>query len=458
MDFVVPAVIVGWAALILGGSLYFAVKSTGAKWGDLPYREISKAMGMEFIPSKYPWSSRKMVGRIDGVDVEVRIDSLIRLTVTHEDLPKNITLGPDFNNPLARRDIDTEDGAFDHAIVLRGDEAEAVAYMTHGARAATPPAIAFFESSMSDGAIRAKITMPVTDRAPEITNLIRRHVAMAREIVSGPGQHSKIPERLAYNAQHEPMGDVRRRNLSLLIEKYRNTEAAHKALREALRDRDVGVRAVAAKVLAETQSLARVCRDSTATPDVITSALHALSTAPGVEAELVRDVVRAVWEHPTDRVRLGALKAAATCDDGSLADAVCIRLPNMRAGEMDAAFALLANRPSDSVRRTLVRLLETLSGDALAGAIQTLGKVGTIHEVEVLLPFTEGLFTGGQVRSAAQGAVARIQGLLGPADAGQVSIAAGRQGEGAVSVVEAEKQRSGQVSSARRPGTQRSGS
>ncbi len=100
------------------------------------------------------------------------------------------------------------------------------------------------------------------------------------------------------------------------------------------------------------------------------------------------------------------------------------------------AKALLALEDPQS-EPALIGLLSHDAAEVRKAAAQALGKFGTVAAVEPLLPLTEGVLASAELKEAARTAVRQIQGRLGPADAGRLSVAEATGSSGALSLASA---------------------
>jgi HEAT repeat protein len=99
--------------------------------------------------------------------------------------------------------------------------------------------------------------------------------------------------------------------------------------------------------------------------------------------------------------------------------------------EAEPGLLSLLGRASDAVRT------------AAAGA---LARVGTVRAVEPLLALTSGLLTAPSLKRAAREAVERIQGRLGDAEAGRLSLVVPAEEAGSLSLAGAEPEPAGELS------------
>jgi hypothetical protein len=143
---------------------------------------------------------------------------------------------------------------------------------------------------------------------------------------------------------------------------------------------------------------------------------HLLRRPPGEPQDAL---ARGATADPNARFRLRCL------------DALVERWPDSEPVEI--VRALVALQVSES-EPALVAALGLEPAPVRRAAAVALGDVGTLAAVDPLLRSAEGLLTSRALKEAAREAVRKIQGRAGPAETGRLSLAAGTEGEGALSL------------------------
>ena len=254
-----------------------------------------------------------------------------------------------------------------------------------------------------------------------------------------------LHRRLVDNATHDPIGGVRLKNLSFLLDPNTRTPPALVAstAQKLLSDVHAPVRLLAARGLpAEGRPVlcTLVSGPGLATP-LRLAALQALDERGEPPRELLSQLL---GSSPPELVR-GALAIIAARQLTGLSAAVVECAQSEHASVRAAVASALGTLPAQPAQQVLIALLSDPSVDVQQASAEALGAMGSVAAVEPLLPLTEGLGRA-QLRQAARAAIGRIQSRLGAVEAGRVSLATGEPLLGAVALVEAAQARVGEVS------------
>jgi HEAT repeat protein len=392
-------------------------------------------------------------GRIDGF--RVRLEPLQGASATltidlgrdsRESVAGDIRIRPvTMRQSLAGQgDVTTGDEAFDNAVDVWGRRDEVLAVLDAPTRQLIDQALAD-DFQIAEGRLRRRVY------AEHLVELVREAVDLAGRLSLAP---EAIPGRLAQNARHDPLAEVRLRNLEALLEDYRDRRETQTTLRALLNDPSQQVRLQAALASGKDghAALAALISDSEydepvvlKTLDVLTAGLPKKDQWPVLDAALAHDSAWVRQRALAQVARLGGPKAAmrlARCLADAHADI---------AAEAARALAKLGN---SSCEGPLIEALGSEDLNVRQAAAEALGYVGTVAAVA---PLQEAMGGAGMavvapdLRRAARHAIERIQGRLPGAKAGQLSLARSGGAAGEVSLVAEEK--AGRVALSKRRAT-----
>ena len=264
-----------------------------------------------------------------------------------------------------------------------------------------------------------------------------RLVETARSVMA-LGDHLSQQARkklLLANVLGDPVAAVRARNISVLAEKFRDSDEAKRAAGTALRDSDPAVRVLAAdlergdrskRVLSGIVVDARIDAQLRATAFERLVAIFGYASGKGLTAQAL--------EQPEAALRRVAAVAAGEAQDTAQLERLC-ELAREEQPALSEAVAVALGRLGDPrAEPALIALLARTEDGVRIAAARALGLIGTVRAVEPLLPFTKGLLHG-DLHAAARDAVRRIQERLGDPEAGRLSVVADSPA-GAVSVAD----------------------
>jgi HEAT repeat protein len=354
---------------------------------------------------------------------------------------------------FGEREIEVGDPAFDSEAYLQGAPAlvravfdaetrQACRGLLAGRITATGPGgtrtIEHLRTSLSDNELRVEIRSSLFDRTEDwLPSILGQVVALGRRL----RRPEDLPGRLADNTRREPLDDVRLANLRTLTAEFSQHAAAREALLAALGDAAPAVRLFAATALgAEGRDTLLALAEGPGPGHVAAGAITALGQAFEPERAVARlrtaeqagdpDVCRACVESLGRSGRLDVVETLVPLLDAP-ADEVAVAAARA-IGELGAATAEAA----------LVLALGHESGERRVAAAGTLGRVGSPLAVVPLRNAAAAHRLDGPLRRAARQAIVEIQGRVGGASPGQLSLAEGEAGQ--VSLVEEDRQ--GQLS------------
>lgn len=335
-------------------------------------------------------------------------------------------------------DVQTGDPAFDDKALLNGDAPELRAIFDAETRAA---ALVVFAHGGWVGAGKITIRQSGYETSgARIEERARAGLNLARLLEAS--RRTPEWERLAAVAAGDALPRVRENALSSLIEQANHDRAPRRIAEEAA-SRMLGDPIASNRLFAGTCGLtesARARRVIAAlvwdpTTDDVTRArgLGALGNLEGVDRvdELLDTLLDA-----GDETRLAAIAALVI---RRVAASRVTGLVNHPHGPTRVAAANALESLGDaSVQPLLFLMLDDSADQVRLAAVRALGAIGDVGAVEKLLPLIPGFF-GGDIKIAAEEAVARIQSRASGAGAGQLSVSDAPVHAGALSSVTAEE-------------------
>lgn len=350
-------------------------------------------------------------------------------------------------NPLGTTRVPTGDEVFDRKIAVLGDDVTALALLDHHTRTQMRELVAL-GGEVGDSVVEIStigLGKGALELVQEGSNALDLAVEFSRLLtIEGP----EVPGRLARNAQNDPEPAVRLQNLQALGRHFPfHPESSHQH-RASLRDYSAEVRFRAAEFLFSLPGVDPETAKKAAS--VLISLARTTKLPEDFRARSIRrlgghngdaDSIRAIAEPLIEEVlteRQGTMLVAAAI--GSLA-ALGLRnlIPHLEelapTAEYPVAIAIakaLGILGGPQAQPLLLHLLGRSAPEILQEAAKALGEVGDHQAVEPLLELSR--FSGKEpVSQTALEAARRIQGRLVGAEAGQLSLAAPAELEGALS-------------------------
>lgn len=418
--------VVALSALVAAG-----VSALRSGTDDRPWHEAAEELGLSFLRSmpKAP-RPRLLRGEIDGCSVAVYqfkqtvggISHIAtRFEVGHPGLPPEIGIGSErFRSELddVGPPIEIGDPDFDQVIKLRGDEGLLLARLDRHTRRAVEHLVD------SDGAYVLDTFVACEDpeaiwSATRVVKRVRRMVDVATRL--GDRRHT-THERIAMNAERDPLPAVRLRNLLFLIVNAPNSPATADVARDRLSDTSPDVRLAAADHLGV---------DGAGT-------MRKLFEDPAV-ADALRGQALARWSNRIDRNEVVEVVCSLLHpSQGLLAFAALRVAERMKLHEVSSALVSLAAEADvdlaveatgalaaiggPDAQQKLIALLEVDVDRIRRAAIKALARMGTLEAVEPLLGHTKGLFKNAELKMYAQQAVEAIQERAGAVGRGTLSV------------------------------------
>jgi hypothetical protein len=426
---VVVMMIVSMVAGLSGAAMHATWKA---------WRTAARRLGVGEDAVRYLWPARlRFSAEIEGFKVTVRSSTKKRADRRGGDrievdslghIPHRIELraesfGTGLEKAFRGADVETGDGQFDREVLVWGNPVLMSALLDVETRRRVRRVVV-------DGGRIWHGTL-VKDVGAEITDS-DRFVLLVQDSVSVVArlQEPRDPiARLAANAAHDPLGEVRLRNLERLVERFPGRPETGTALHAALRDVDARVRVWAAARLGDEGRAVLLEHAHAGCPDdeVVVTAVRGLGPALPVEDALdlldrSRDDGRVVVEaaaiealgridHPAARARLVEL----------------LRAGNGRFTAVEAARALAAGGDPAVEPHLLAALARGDEGLRLV-AVEALGRLGTVAAVAPLRAVAADHPFDLALRRAVGAAIAAIQERATGAAPGQLALAGGEAG------------------------------
>lgn len=417
-----------------------------------PKALVKLASQLGLSVQRFRFSSVELAGIRGSLAAELCcwIGRSVTARIANRGIPTSLRMA--HRTPLRSSGVPTGDEVFDSEIAVGGDDATALALLDQHTRSQMRQLIAL-GGEVGDSAVKIS-TSGLGQGALELVQEGSKALDLAVEFsrlltIEGP----EVPGRLARNAENDPMPNVRRQNLLALGHTFPLHPESLRQHRASLNDEAANNRFVAAEFLitlpgVEPEAVREVAQ-----------VLVCLARNPELSEELRARSIRC-FTHPTGDA--GSLRAIAeplieevlTERQGTLLVAAAIaslaalglrqlisRLEELApTAEYPVAIAIakaLGVLGGPQAQAILLQLLERSepersAPEILQEAAKALGEVGDASAVEPLLKLSR---YGGKepVGLAALEAARRIQGRLIGAEAGQLSLAAPAELEGALS-------------------------
>ncbi len=411
-----------WAWMVVAGVIGFAMWWFGLRDANA-FRRAADVLGLAT-----DHEALTLDGAIDGCRITARRTSVDGQRVTQivahpeERFPAGLAFGPEglvqtVLRTVAGGDVRTGDRKFDDAVLVQGDPALVLAILDAANRRLVRRLVE--QGAVLDGG-ELRLSGAVRRRA--LPETIRTLARAARALRVTPAQ---IPDRLLTRVKRDPLPDVRQRAFELLLARFPDSPQTAAAIRSNLSDRDPRLRLQAARHGAD---------------EAAEATLRALATDGAVERRLREETLDVYID------RLGSGRASPLLvellDDPTLAadaaarlartgraealPALCARVGQGEIGaraEMAIAIGKLGDPREPSHEAALLPLLD--EAPLQVAAAEALARVGSPRALQALLPLTEGLLTGGDVKASARRAVDAIRSRRGEGEGGGLSVVEG---------------------------------
>lgn len=399
-----------FGALVLLGRLVVDSSMSGGDdttentgWDEYLWREAEEAGLLQATVVPSDTGLARLSGNLQGFAAQMTagrgMDGRSALIEIHggDRIPADLQLGPEPAGPrlLSRADVLTGDATFDARVWVTGDPA-AILAVTDSATRRHVRRFTERGGTLRDGTFSLTVRLPDIATPKDVVDQMRALTDLAQRLEVG----ADAAARLARNALHDPVAQVRVRCLELLAAQFASHDVTRPTLRSALSDRDPLVRATAACHLGPEGRpvlLAIVAKAQTAA-STLAMAVQALGT------ELPPDLL----------ARL--LRLAGTRRHAELAQAVLEALP-----------------PSvgPAVAAEVLGFAQACPVDVQPLALATVGRIGSVAQVRDLRAITDDRQRPADVRRAARDAIAAIQARTGAAAGG---LALAEDGAGTISL------------------------
>lgn len=336
----------------------------------------------------------------------------------------------------------TQDAAFDAAVHIEGDEQRILAVMSHPARQAVLELLKLGETTVTDSKIVMESDASWEDA--DIRGLTSLVVSLAERLALPV---SAMAHKLAANALTDPIPEVRKRNLecfftasalsdsllAALVHSHPLKEATADSAQAALTAADPRLRLIGGMLVGEEAGFAALTglvEQDSVPAEVRAQAMAAL--AAQFARERVEPILATALLAASAPLVTAAVQSVGAARAVGLTGSVCALAETASAPlQIEIAKALGALASPDA-EPTLLRLLGSNEDEVRIAAAQALGQAGTVRAVEPLLLVKNGLLR--DVKTAARQAARAIQGRLGNAEAGRLSVVEQEDNKGALSL------------------------
>lgn len=297
---------------------------------------------------------------------------------------------------------------------------------------------------VSEGTVKFEATRVTGEK---IVKLVRATVHIAEQLAI-PSEATL--QALAENALTDPNPEVRLRDLeclsALLCSPTRRdryapldgdctlTKETARVAQAALSEQDPRLRLVGAMLVGKEEGFAvlKELAESNSTPaDLRARAVATLSAR--FPWERVAPTIAIALASRSESVLEAAILAVGQARDAELVGRVCALATSAGKKLPLAIVKTLEALERPEAEPTLLKLLTHKSDEVGAGAAKALERVGTVRAVELLLLVEKSQVTL-ELKTAAREAVRAIQGRIGPAEAGRLSLGEQRDNQGALSI------------------------
>jgi hypothetical protein len=327
-------------------------------------------------------------------------------------------------------DLRTGDADFDRAVRVGGPEPPTLAVLNARTRLRIRKLVGKGSGQVVHG--RVQCTVEGTLQGGEgIPAKLDELLGLARLLQVDAGQ---VPRLLADNACEDPDPGVRRRNLEVLARSYPERPEAKAAGHALLEDQEPSIRLLAAELCGEEGRavLRELVADAKVDAATRAGALSQL-TRRGIDHD-VQDLVALAIRSREEALARAAVAAAGAHRATSLLPELLERAEGASEGLLVELVRALGNLRDPRAEPQLIALLRNEHPPVRTLACDGLAELGTVAAVEPLLELTGLLKQPAEVRTAAREAIRTIQGRLGSAEHGRLSIAEEDDRSGAVSM------------------------
>lgn len=388
-------------------------------------------------------------GSIGNADVTITLGQHVEFEVRVPGIPSNLTMREEPNALLRALqggdDVTLGDPAFDDVIRIEGPMLVLLAILDADTRSGATDLISKYGFAVSDGKLRW--TMRVFTTGDELAEIVRAGASLASKLAV---DQQRIASVLEDNLMTEPVPKIRLRILETLAGNFAHREETARAARHCSRDPDVVVRVAAANLARGEDmvtALTAIAKDLKAGDRSRADALSGVGRL--LPPEKAAELYTLFLESGSSILALAALRTSAGSGWRAPLEKL-LAIADAVHPEARAAAAALLDASDPRAEAKLLSLLENNEPSVIIAALSSLGRGAGLSAVEKLLPLAQVRFGGGDVKTAAAGAIAKIRernpgGSSGQltmtddvsANAGQVSISDDR---GAVSIANQKKQ------------------
>lgn len=421
LEFILPLTV---GAIVL--AVQFAIRSSSAS----TWKHTAESLGLRFTPAGI-MSGPRMEGHLAGFDVKAEVvrgggrgtnNDHTRVVVDGAGrIPIDIALASETfwsGLDVMGQEIEIGDKPFDDLVRVRGVESTVLAVLSEEARALVAQYIREDKGIVKDG----DVSCTRAGHERDGNKLEARVVRMVRVAEAMSIREREIPERLAQNVEQDPSAGVRHRNLDYLTRFFRRSPAAERACEKALTDASPRVRLLAGRTIGGRgmTTLEALVQDPDVPRDVAAKAFEILAERLP-RADLEKRTLE-VLRSPNDALVIHALAVTEKERFLSARPRVMGLLEGRRPPVIAAAARTMGIMEDPRTTTRLVGLLDHEDDAVKIAACEGLGRGGSIDAVETLLEHSKGLFKNATLKNAARAAIEAIQGRVGGADGGRLSV------------------------------------
>lgn len=433
--------IVGATALLF----HYVIKRRESAWHTTVRAWIRTAeeLGIE-VSSSGNVGRIRLAGSIEGIEATIETDfdhvlgtPITRFTVEMPDvIPTDLRITRLERSRISHRRVELGDAAVDEHLSIVGSEPMILALFKESLRLRALRDITP-KTRVEHGTIVREVEGQIVD-PHQLVIAVRALISLGNALGI---EEKSIDDKLLENVKTEACLGVQRKIYSLLLQPGSTREISDLAARNGLTEEDPFIRMLAALHLGPQNfdQVERIAREETLPHEVRLFAFgHLAARGPLLWSKGFVGRVMRIDGRSAQRAVLRSLVAGKRTDLArAIVDATAeTALPAETLFEVSEALARIGD---ESAELTLLGIIDTSVIALRSSAIRALSRVGTVKAVEPLLMISKNFLEVGEIRDAAKRAIREIQGRIGDADAGRLSVIDPDDERGAVSYALAER-------------------
>lgn len=370
--------------LVFVGALVFGVWQRGREGEALA--EAARRLGVDYTPESgfFGAARRTFDGHLDRIPFRVEAytkragkNSHRRIRISTLGTPYAISLRKqgfldDAWQAVAGEDLQLGDEEFDRLVVVKGDPLVARALLDARTRRAVAELLTDLGASVHEGSVVLDVARTVTD-ASWVVERVTRLAGLVRDLREA---EAHLDDRLVDLVREDPAPGIRRAAFKDL--KGRRPERLTPLLDTLVRDRDPGVRALAADLAGDLPTLRRLFAQTEDEEALVYAAMAVVRHRDGgAESALLTHAA-----HPNATVRVAVADALGAV---GTVRAVETLLPLTRGLLVDGAAKAAATAAIAAIQSRLGQVEAgrlSVVEDTLAGAVSVAAQVGAVSVVK----------------------------------------------------------------------------